>query len=172
MLFKIHGLDARGKKREISIDASDEEEARQRAHEMGIVTMEIMPLAPRSPSARPGGRTGTAGSPQTSSGFPALRALSGWYRVAAVLSGTAAVIMVLIGLTLFSTNGAAASAVIGCAIVFGIVSVISLLALSEGILLMLSVEKTLREIRERISSPSVDVGKQAEPGAATGRPSD
>lgn len=87
--------------------------------------------------------------------YPALAALAGWYRFLAVVSGLAAAAGVTFGAILANQiNGSAGPGIVvmGGSVVWGVLSVVCLLALAEGIGLMRDVELTLREIRDRLPS--------------------
>lgn len=61
MLFRITGVDARGRKREVSIVASSEADALQKASEVGITAPAAVALPPLAPvAAWSTGRSGYA----------------------------------------------------------------------------------------------------------------
>jgi hypothetical protein len=93
--------------------------------------------------------------------YPALDALTGWYRTLAVLNGVAAVVLVIVGVSISTQNGQGALLLIVGGALYGAVSVVTLLAAAEGIKLMIDVVANLRDIRDRLPpSPISDVSNE------------
>ena len=83
--------------------------------------------------------------------YPAMAVLSGWYKSLAVVCALASIVGVGYGLTLIDRNGAVGFVIVIGTLVWGALTVVSLLAFAEGIRLMIDIELALRQIRDRIT---------------------
>jgi uncharacterized membrane protein (DUF441 family) len=79
-----------------------------------------------------------------------MEALARWYKVVAVVNGVAAACAAQTGLKILESNpGVGWGLVVGSA-AWGLLSVITALAFAQGLWLIIDMEATLREIRDRL----------------------
>jgi hypothetical protein len=96
--------------------------------------------------------------------YPALHMLAVWYTMLAFVAGIVAAIgCIYLGIVVLNRDAASGTTMLLTFMVGGAVSVITLLAIAEGIKLAIDVAADLREIRDRLSRD--DAG----PGAADQR---
>jgi hypothetical protein len=146
MQYRIKGVDrTTGKPSEpITVAAIDERSALAIAQGQGILpeSCEVV----RGPAHR---TSEPRFSPESK--YPALTTLAKCYQSLAIICGAVAAVTALGGLAVVGSEnfGSALILVLVC-IAWGLVSVITLLAISEGIRLMIDIEDVLRQIRERL----------------------
>ena len=83
--------------------------------------------------------------------YKALETLAGWYTVLAVMSIVSALILCIMGVAALSVDAVGGLTAIIISAVAGAISAITLLALAQGITLMIHVAEDLRVIREEIT---------------------
>jgi hypothetical protein len=84
------------------------------------------------------------------SAYGALRSLAIFYQVAAHMSGICGLIGVFAGITVAQTNGTLGVIIVFVSILLGVIGIIILLAMSEGIRLLIEMQNTLCQIRDRL----------------------
>ena len=148
--FRVKGPDLQtGRMREVTIVAATQDEAHRIAAEAGVVTGTahdaVTPAQHiQEQAALP------APAPTTPMKYPAMSVIVGCYRLLAVICGLAAAIGVVIGGITASNYAMIGVAVMIGSAVWGALTVVSLLALAEGISLMIDIEYALRQIRDRL----------------------
>jgi hypothetical protein len=154
MRYRVRGVDRQNGRevRPLIVEADTEDAALAEASRRGMLVHGVEQLPPADPLfSQSGQRQSAPVIPQSSqSKYPALDALSTSYIVVAFIICIAAIGGVWAGFEMNATHPTSGMPVIILSIIFGVLSVITSLACAEGIRLMVDVEETLRQIRDRL----------------------
>ena len=88
--------------------------------------------------------------------YAAIERLAEWYQFLAFVNGIAAAVVAVLGVLMVERNAGAGLAVLAGAIIGGFFGVITMLATSQILVLVLDVEETLRQIRNRLPKSDDD----------------
>jgi hypothetical protein len=152
MEYRVQGLDeATGEQREIVVDADSAGEAMALARQEGLRAKSVAGVDETTKFHRRSSKGSERKQGSQTRPYPGLKRLASWYRFTAGVMVAVTLIGALVGVGATADNPVVGLLMLTTFSAAGLIGIISLLALAEGIEMAMDVAADLRDIRDRLS---------------------